>query len=273
MGRFSQGNARTASAPGRPSRRGKMAAEEVTCGRSGSPSCRPPRSHSTATRRSIASSGWRARPRAPVPDSRSSRRRSWAAIRRAPTSRSASAGAPTPAGSGSGAITPRRSTFRDRPSTGSARSPARTICTSSSASSSANAPRFTAPSSSSARTGAPRHASQGHADRDGAGRLGLRRRLDAAGHRDAARPDRRGHLLGELHAPAPPRDVPAGHRALLRPDRRRPRDVAPDDAPHRARGSLLRALGGPVRPPFRLPTGLSGRGRTTRRRCSSAAGA
>ncbi len=112
-------------------------------------------------------------------------------------------------------------------------------------------------------------ASQAHADRVGAAHLGLRRRLDAARPRDAPRPHRRGHLLGELHAPAAARDVRAGHRAVLRPDRRRPRDVAPDDAPHRHRGPLLRAVGQPVRPPVRLPGRLSGARPRAPRPCSS----
>ena len=57
-----------------------------------------------------------------------------------------------------------------------------------------------------------------------------------------------------------------GDRALLRADRGRPRDVAADDAPHRARRPLLRALGLPVRPAVRLPVGLSGRCRRPGRR-------
>ncbi len=50
------------------------------------------------------------------------------------------------------------------------------------------------------------------------------------------------------------------------PDRRRPRELAGDDAPHRARGTVLRAGRVPVRPPERLPRRLPGGGRQPRRR-------
>ena len=47
-----------------------------------------------------------------------------------------------------------------------------------------------------------------------------------------------------------------GDRDLLRADGRRPRDVAVDDASHRARGALFRALLQPVHAPRRLPCRL-----------------
>jgi predicted amidohydrolase len=59
-------------------------------------------------------------------------------------------------------------------------------------------------------------------------------------------------LLGESHATPPDGDVRKGHRDLLRPHGRRPRDVDPYGAPHRARRSLLRPLVQPVRSPPRL---------------------
>ena len=125
-----------------------------------------------------------------------------------------------------------------------------------------------------ARRALPRQAPQADADGGGADDLGLRRRLDAAGGRHAARPHRRGDLLGELHAAAADGDVRQGRRDLLRADRRRPRHVAADDAAHRARGPLLRAVLQPVRAPQRLPGGLSRtRSRDARRRPDRAAAA
>src|SRR3546814_12465359 len=61
-----------------------------------------------------------------------------------------------------------------------------------------------------------RQAPQAHADRRGAAHLGLRRRLDDAGHRDAARPPRRGDLRGELYADATHGDVRQIGRASCR---------------------------------------------------------
>ena len=86
--------------------------------------------------------------------------------------------------------------------TDSPRSRPRRRCTWSSASSSATAGRSTAPSLFFAPDGRSRQAPQADADRRGAAHLGLRRRLDPAGPRHAARQGRRGDLLGELHAAA-----------------------------------------------------------------------
>ena len=110
----------------------------------------------------------------------------------------------------------------------------------------------------------PRQAPQADADRGGAAGLGLRRRLDDAGARHAARAARRGDLLGELHAAAADGHVRQGHPDLVRADRRRARHLGRLDAPHRLRGPLLRAVGEPVRDARRLPGRLSARRRTGR---------
>ncbi len=77
------------------------------------------------------------------------------------------------------------------------------------------------------------------------------------GRRHAARQDRVGDLLGELHAPAADGDVRQGGRVVLRRHRGRPGDVGADRAAHRPRRPLLRPVGVPVlaagRPAARLP--------------------
>ncbi len=106
-------------------------------------------------------------------------------------------------------------------------------------------------------------APQVDADGDGAADLGLRRRLlvDGGGH--AVGPNRRGDLLGKLHAAVADGHVRQGGATLLRTDRRRPRNLAPHDAAHRARRTLLRLIGVPVSgagtPADGLPAGIDAR--------------
>ena len=102
----------------------------------------------------------------------------------------------------------------------------------------------------------PRQAPQGHADRVRTAGLGVRRWIDAAGVRHAARQDRRGDLLGELPAADARGDVRERHRDLLRADGGPTRHVGGVDASHRGRRAMLRALVQPVQPPARFPRRL-----------------
>ena len=67
------------------------------------------------------------------------------------------------------------------------------------------------------------------------------------------RPNRRGDLLGELHAHAAHGNVCEERRAVLRAHRGRSRHLAGVDAAHCARGALLRTVRLPVRPQEGLP--------------------
>ena len=95
------------------------------------------------------------------------------------------------------------------------------------------------------------------ADGIGAARLGLRRRIDAAGVRNATRQTRRCNLLGKLHAAAADYDVFEGHRDLLRADCGRARLVAGDGPAHCGRGAMLRAFVQSVPAAERFSCGLS----------------
>ena len=102
-----------------------------------------------------------------------------------------------------------------------------------------------------------RQAPQDHADRVRTAGLGVRRWIDAAGLRHAARKDRRGDLLGELPAADARGDVRERDRALLRADGGSQGHVGGVDAAHRGRGAMLRARVQPVQSPPRFPRGLS----------------
>ena len=107
----------------------------------------------------------------------------------------------------------------------------------------------------------PGQAPQADADGDGAGHLGQRRRVHPPGRGLGPRQGRRGHLLGELHAPAADGDVRQGGRALLCDHRGRPGHLAAHGHAHRPRRPLLRLVGLPVppawRPAARLPHGTA----------------